>query len=971
MRVFILSFCISVLVLALACDSRRPAPIDPAGDVSSDVGAPDSQNADAADGSAPLTLPEGTAFLLELTKINEPALVGAFLDTKDIPPVFLFIKGLTDGQADQLTVLGGIGELIDLGADDVAGTPDDGYGLLTTSIDPQTNDYLIRLAGSVNALALTTETSVISLDLSGVSSLTKGIVLKVSNATISGTFSPDLQRLIKGKIIGELLVEDIKEMIKNVDLNVPLTDEQIIKILDADGNGVIEADFDITGRTATVLGFVEPRKDLKPEKREPGTCCPPALKVGDPIDSVLLVQDQGIQPDEEQLAMQMVEELLIDSQVAMVVTMRVKADGKHYYVYAMPEIDGVPTRSELEFVRVRAQGKTTYSVVSLTGQNVLTRFGEPDDEAVLKKFAHFDEFALVGTNPNAVTIPDIGYNDAADPRLSFIEPSEMTYPHAYERLSQLFDDPRSGDLVVIPKPYAKQSRSTHGNLGSLQSRSPLVLLGAGIKTAQTFLPSDQSFEIKTLGDGSKALFYNKTARVVDIAPTIAAALGITKTTGVNPQGYLADDVYLKWQDGQVLASVFAQDPQQWTTPPAKYAIIIVNDGLTSMELIHEVLTGAFDVPGYRQLLNQGVIFNYGSITNFPSNTYPSHNTLGSGAYSGHHGIVDNHFYERELLIDLHPISAVAKTSYLLGSAHANLPVETLHEAVHRSFGPYDKAQKSGALTISINDPSSRGADFATLEADTNAVTLALTTQTSVDKITIAGKSYDLPKVDDLDVAGAADNLTMRYLAEIYQSSSLAVPTYLIVNFLTTDVGGHSYGPHGDLERHKHIKETGARLKLFYQLLQSICVPKGDPNCKPLLDQTLIALTSDHGMSLQDPSRNKTSTSARLRAAKFGFVDQSFFIYIKTLSLTLSTETFKKGVPTTVELTVLDGDSQHIGKSLPLKGATVSVVGGDPGLKVVTDDEGKATLLITPTATSVEFTVTLRDYNPFSRSYVVE
>ena len=52
------------------------------------------------------------------------------------------------------------------------------------------------------------------------------------------------------------------------------------------------------------------------------------------------------------------------------------------------------------------------------------------------------------------------------------------------------------------------------------------------------------------------------------------------------------------------------------------------------------------LPNMAKLTAAGAFFEFGAIGNFPANTFPGHNSIGTGCYSGHHGLLDNHYYDR-------------------------------------------------------------------------------------------------------------------------------------------------------------------------------------------------------------------------------------------------------------------------------------------------------------------------------------
>jgi predicted AlkP superfamily pyrophosphatase or phosphodiesterase len=56
----------------------------------------------------------------------------------------------------------------------------------------------------------------------------------------------------------------------------------------------------------------------------------------------------------------------------------------------------------------------------------------------------------------------------------------------------------------------------------------------------------------------------------------------------------------------------------------------------------------FDLPNFKALIANGVSADL--VPSFPSKTFPNHYTLVTGLYPGHHGLVDNHFYDPKLKV---------------------------------------------------------------------------------------------------------------------------------------------------------------------------------------------------------------------------------------------------------------------------------------------------------------------------------
>ena len=65
---------------------------------------------------------------------------------------------------------------------------------------------------------------------------------------------------------------------------------------------------------------------------------------------------------------------------------------------------------------------------------------------------------------------------------AFIEPSALTYPHAFERIAQLFDSPLAPDLIVSPRCWTfGRQPGQHGALDVVQSRAPLAFAGPRVR----------------------------------------------------------------------------------------------------------------------------------------------------------------------------------------------------------------------------------------------------------------------------------------------------------------------------------------------------------------------------------------------------------------------------------------------------------------------------------------------------------
>ena len=396
---------------------------------------------------------------------------------------------------------------------------------------------------------------------------------------------------------------------------------------------------------------------------------------------------------------------------------------------------------------------------------------------------------LSGDNPNGVLLTDYPENDE---RVSFFESSETCWPELAPRIAQIFDSPNAPDMGFSLSPYARASTSSfgsHGGLDVAQSRAPLVISGPGVRPGR----------------------YLEAVNQVDIAPTVAALLGVKPIAGVDgAQRREAENLMLKWQDGQVLDSILAD----CAYGVADRAVMIIVDGLNSAEFLHALDAG--EIPKISRIAgSQAAILSGGSIVGWPTFSLPGHVSLYTGAYQGHHGLLSNSFLDRstgqsavttslpELLID-------GEALQQLMNQHLSSNVETLFEAVGRSF--------PGAITASVNELTVRGA------------TLGRLVPTSAQ-----------PPPADLLQTELADAAAVFQVLQMFEAGQ--IPSLLGISFYVTDAAGEQRGPHSDLLR-ESLRNTDA---LIGQILDAY-------RDAGVFEETLFVFTADHGMGLQDPSR---------------------------------------------------------------------------------------------------------------------
>lgn len=553
-----------------------------------------------------------------------------------------------------------------------------------------------------------------------------------------------------------------------------------------------------------------------------------------------------------------------------VATARQGRDGTWWY-------EAWALRGMVRWVRRYAPGGGyEYEVVEVIGENPLAR----QDYRALATYE--EEMAAAG-NP-------------ADVQQAYIEPERLTYPYAYERISQLFDSPNAPDLIVNPKSYAYgRQPGQHGALDVVQSRSPLVFSGPGVK---------------------RGVMIDAPAKQVDIAPTIAHLMGFPLIDGKDITGRTSSergagpDVYLKRQDGRVLHEVLDES----TGRPERVYLILL-DGQSHTELRYRLEQEPGAIPNLRRLIERGCMLQYGSITNFPSITWPSHNAIGTGTWSGHHDIVNPTYYLRAERRQVSPQGEQFETGKYL-----NDDVETLYEAFKRVYGP-------GAFTASINEPCTRGADHASLErrlVGDRGRLIALTKETEHE---ISPRWFEELEEEGHKLQGQIDNRALAQARLLFLDESHPAPVFVFHEFAQPDSSAHDYGPHHEGAR-AALDETDRRIGHILRTLEE----------RGLFETTLFIVTTDHGMAAQNIELRANPSRIPQRDG-MAAVTAEPCIYLRDLRVEV--EVTHDG--RSARFALMDNDADEHGNYLPVAGAEVVVTDRKDGLvaRVRTDENGLA------------------------------
>lgn len=176
-------------------------------------------------------------------------------------------------------------------------------------------------------------------------------------------------------------------------------------------------------------------------------------------------EQQGLGPHQEESGNRAILALLTDPQVAAQVDLVVTWRDDAYEVWA--------ARGMIRFQRIAGDDGPAFRVVEQIGENPIAR----------------QEHDAIATCDEEVRAAAASGHPTDDPNRAFIEPSQVTYPYAFERIAQLFDSPLAPDLIVSPRcwTFGRQPGSTVPSTScsrARRSRSPAPACAPDATTAR-------------------------------------------------------------------------------------------------------------------------------------------------------------------------------------------------------------------------------------------------------------------------------------------------------------------------------------------------------------------------------------------------------------------------------------------------------------------------------------------------------
>ena len=482
-----------------------------------------------------------------------------------------------------------------------------------------------------------------------------------------------------------------------------------------------------------------------------------------------------------------------------------------------------PAMASIVEMVLRRAGEDGYEAASTTGR---VRFRRRDEGAGWA----FAVESVTGTDPLADQAAN-RFSPLADERANpFPDRSANAYPNAFEQVAQLFDSPAAPDLVAIHTAAHNWEdegghRGEHGSIDVIQARAPFIIAGAGV-ASRGLVP--------------------EACRLVDVAPTVLALLGVEPGPGIGLNGRPRPDALLARQDGEVQTGLL--DPAGGRPD---HVIGLLFDGANANVLYDLAARG--DAPNVARLMAMGTSLGHGALSSLPTVTLANHTAVITGTHPGHHGILNNAWWDRDRRAQ---IITNSPTTWVTSMETLTPGIESLHDAVHRAF--------PGSFTASVNEFCDVGADYSTFGV--------MRAGGSIDR---PPPIEELPHTTEMFVRpvkeyrwySKIDHTSVTQFLEVWEGRhGNGRPRFTWVNFSLTDAAFHEGGPYSEIAA-ASVHDTDARLG---QILDAV-------DQAGVFERTAFFIVADHGMEETNPevqgnwSVALDDTGVPYRDEAYGFV----------------------------------------------------------------------------------------------------
>jgi predicted AlkP superfamily pyrophosphatase or phosphodiesterase len=228
----------------------------------------------------------------------------------------------------------------------------------------------------------------------------------------------------------------------------------------------------------------------------------------------------------------------------------------------------------------------------------------------------------------------------------------------------------------------------------------------------------------------------------------------------------------------------------------------------------------------------GTAFGHGAIAGLPTVTLANHTSILTGAYPGHHGILNNAWYDRATQ---QQIITNSPATWHVAMDNINPGTDSIHSAVLRTW--------PDEFTASVNEPCDVDAPYSTFGFFRRGENPGI--PPSADGLPHVTERFVRPS-KDYSWSSVVDHMAIEQAVGIwdghYRDQSYPRPRFMWVNFTLTDAAMHEGGPHSEMAA-ASVRDSDARIGEVMAAVERAGV----------FDETAFVLVADHGMEENDPT----------------------------------------------------------------------------------------------------------------------
>jgi predicted AlkP superfamily pyrophosphatase or phosphodiesterase len=270
------------------------------------------------------------------------------------------------------------------------------------------------------------------------------------------------------------------------------------------------------------------------------------------------------------------------------------------------------------------------------------------------------------------------------------------------------------------------------------------------------------------------------------------------------------------------------------------------------------MAAAGEAPNVARLIEMGTAFGHGAMAGLPTVTLANHTSILTGAYPGHHGILNNAWYDRATQ---QQVITNSPATWHVAMNNINPGTDSIHSAVLRTW--------PGEFTASVNEPCDVDAPYSTFGFFRRGENPGI--PPSPDGLPHVTERFVRPS-KDYSWSSVVDHMAIDQAVSIwgghYRDQSYPLPRFMWVNFTLTDAAMHECGPHSEMAA-ASVRDSDARIGEVMAAVERAGV----------FDETAFVLVADHGMEENDPTC-RGDWDVSLREAGLRIRDEAYgFLYL--------------------------------------------------------------------------------------------